>query len=327
MSFLPPEKRTYLFQTLDPLHVGTGGTRLGRVDNTVARDPATRLPKVPGSGLSGAVKDAYDLKLCNNGKTTRCAGAHGCGREDCKVCTLFGTAPSDEAGGVNNNKAQRGIMAFHDALLVAMPVASLLGPVWVVDQKFAAGLGLITGELTKLPSPDIAAPSKLKAWEDKVNIGSFLFPCNSDVAYKDSTRESLTEKIEFFTSSGATADDFCNITDNMVACHPSVFPLIVDTAMEVRTSVTINPYTGAAEEHKLFTLEAVPAGAVFQTELGYLGGKYPDKAFGGTHNTSTLFEDIENNGFPYLAYTGMGGNVTRGFGRVRFLGYFRNGGA
>lgn len=324
MSFLPPETKTYLFQTLDPLHVGTGGTRLGRVDNTVARDPATRLPKVPGSGLSGAVKDAYDLKLCNDGKTTRCAGANGCRRDDCKVCTLFGTAPSDEAGGMGNNKAQRGIMAFHDALLVAMPVASLVGPVWVVDQKFATRLGLITGEVKGLPNPDVAAPSGLKVWGDKVNMGSFLFPSNTKAAYSEPKIETLTKKIAFLKSSGATVDDFKEITANMVACHPSVFPLIVDTAMEVRTSVTIDPNTGAAKPQALFTLEAVPAGAVFQTDLNFLGGKYPEKAFKEGDNTAAhLFAAIEQDAFDYLRMTGMGGNVTRGFGRVRFLGRWK----
>ena len=324
MSFLPPETRTYLFQTLDPLHVGTGGTRLGRVDNTVARDPATRLPKAPGSGLSGAVKDAYDLKLCNNGKTTRCAGAHGCGNDECRVCTLFGTAPSDEAGSGSNNKAKRGIMAFHDALLVAMPVASLLGPAWIVEQEFAFRLGLITEQLSGLPNPDVAAPFSLKAWGDKVNLGSFLFPCNSAVPYEDSTTEKLNEKIEFLISNGVIADDFLKIAAGMVACHPSVFPLIVDTAMEVRTSVTIDPYTGAAKPQALFTLEAVPAGAVFQTDLNFLGGEFPEKAFQEGDNTARhLFTAIEQDGFDYLRMTGMGGNVTRGFGRVRFFGRWK----
>ena len=35
-----PEKRTYLLLTADPLHVGAGGYRLGRVDNAIVREPA-----------------------------------------------------------------------------------------------------------------------------------------------------------------------------------------------------------------------------------------------------------------------------------------------
>ena len=35
---------------LDPIE---GGYRLGRVDNTILRDAATNLPKIPGSSING----------------------------------------------------------------------------------------------------------------------------------------------------------------------------------------------------------------------------------------------------------------------------------
>ena len=41
---------------LDPIHVGTGGSRLGRVDNTIVRDPVTQIPKIPGSSLAGVMR-------------------------------------------------------------------------------------------------------------------------------------------------------------------------------------------------------------------------------------------------------------------------------
>ena len=41
----------YLLMTLDPVHPGAGGYRLGRVDNSIAREPGTRWPKIPGSSL------------------------------------------------------------------------------------------------------------------------------------------------------------------------------------------------------------------------------------------------------------------------------------
>jgi CRISPR-associated protein Cmr4 len=46
----------YLLMTLDPVHPGAGGYRLGRVDNSIAREPGTRLPKIPGSSLHGAAR-------------------------------------------------------------------------------------------------------------------------------------------------------------------------------------------------------------------------------------------------------------------------------
>ena len=86
----------------------------------------------------------------------------------------------------------------------------------------------------------------------------------------------------------------------------------------MRTSVSIDPDTGAAKRQALFTMEAVPAGAIFQTTLDFLGGElkapYAD--------ANGVFTAIETHGFPYLAFSGLGGNITRGFGRVRFLGHF-----
>ena len=56
---------------LDPIHVGTGGSRLGRVDNTIVRDPVTRIPKIPGSSLAGVMR-AYTAMA--EGKYPNCAG-------------------------------------------------------------------------------------------------------------------------------------------------------------------------------------------------------------------------------------------------------------
>jgi CRISPR/Cas system CMR subunit Cmr4 (Cas7 group RAMP superfamily) len=49
-----PER--YLLMTLDPLHVGAGGNRLGRVDLSIVREPGTKLPKIPGTSLHGAIR-------------------------------------------------------------------------------------------------------------------------------------------------------------------------------------------------------------------------------------------------------------------------------
>ena len=49
-------QQRYVLMCLDPLHVGTGGTRLGRVDMDIVREPGTRLPKIPGTSLGGAIR-------------------------------------------------------------------------------------------------------------------------------------------------------------------------------------------------------------------------------------------------------------------------------
>ena len=58
---LKPEK--IYAKALDPIHIGAGGYRLGRVDNTIVRDPATDVPKIPGTSIAGVVREFYTLYL------------------------------------------------------------------------------------------------------------------------------------------------------------------------------------------------------------------------------------------------------------------------
>jgi CRISPR-associated protein Cmr4 len=318
--------------------MGTGGTRLGRVDNTVARDPVTRLPKAPGTGIHGAVRDSYDLntlveKVKGASTSQRCAGPMNCKDKGCRTCILFGTAPDSENSQAH---ARRGIMAFRDGLLSAVPMASMAGPVWVAPKWFAEKIGTVEGALGDRSNPSVATASSLKVLPKKengeevsfVNLGSFLFPSKND--QKFSLPEQGNEKVSVINNH-LPSEVFAPWANRLVVCHEEVFPLIAETAMEVRTSVAIDPDTGAAEDKKLFTYEAVPAGSVFMVEMDFLGGKFPNSAFEkdekgiavNMQSAAPLFASVEKYGFPYLAFTGMGGNVTRGFGRVRFLGYIK----
>jgi len=44
-------------RALDPIHIGAGGYRLGMADNTIVRDPATDVPKIPGTSITGVVRE------------------------------------------------------------------------------------------------------------------------------------------------------------------------------------------------------------------------------------------------------------------------------
>ena len=74
----------YYALALHPIHVGTGGYRLGRVDNSIVREPGTNLPKLPGTSLSWACR-AYAAMVPGrysrqeNGRSNSCAGQ---GQED-----------------------------------------------------------------------------------------------------------------------------------------------------------------------------------------------------------------------------------------------------
>jgi CRISPR-associated protein Cmr4 len=84
-----PDVPKYFALALDPIHVGTGGMRLGRVDMTIVREPGTNLPKIPGTSLAGACRTYAAMQ--ENGKFPHCAGQGGhCGQPDCPICVTFG---------------------------------------------------------------------------------------------------------------------------------------------------------------------------------------------------------------------------------------------
>ena len=73
---------------LDPIHVGTGGAQLGRVDLTIVRDPVTKIPKIPGSSLAGVYRAyvAMDVEKYPNcaGIGLEDRGGH-CRQRNCEV--------------------------------------------------------------------------------------------------------------------------------------------------------------------------------------------------------------------------------------------------
>ncbi|WP_448593861.1 RAMP superfamily CRISPR-associated protein, partial [Thermoflexus hugenholtzii] len=139
------QKFLHIGLALDPIHVGAGGARLGRVELTIVRDPVTRVPKIPGSSLAGVYRTYVAMAEHEknsdrqvNGQSRpyfpHCAGlgqprgdylGH-CAQPDCPVCTVFGFARGrDQAGGF------AGLAAFTDAHVLLFPVPTRQGPRWI----------------------------------------------------------------------------------------------------------------------------------------------------------------------------------------------------
>ena len=123
--------------------------------------------------------------------------------------------------------------------------------------------------------------------------------------------------------------------------------------MEVRTSVSIDPETGAAADKALFTYEAIPRSAILWLDVvedDFKGAK--DRHFPRTENKCKVEEVEKENGAKEDRYTdnagnplgngevwekpldvvtagiklakllGVGGMGTRGFGRVRTVAHW-----
>ena len=305
------EVKTYHAIALDPIHVGAGGARLERVDLPIVREPGTNLPKIPGTSLSGPAR-TYTAMQTNryrwkkNSEEYSCAGKGGeggekhCGNVDpaCPVCVPYGFSKG-------SGNSMQGLVQFFDAQILLFPVASLAGTVWVTSPMALEGLGLSS----KFKAPDdgfYPLGDQLKN-KEKLNFGWLMLP------------------------KGEGSGDLTNlpvlgeIKQRTVLVSDKIFPKIVNSNLEVRTSVSIDPATGTAEEGALFTYEAIPRGTVLKFDVIYnsakyfrVGGQELKTEDGGDVGTQWVKAQVEK-GLKLFETFGIGGMGTRGMGRLKVL--------
>lgn len=308
------KRQRYLFITLDPVHVGTGGYRLGRVDNSIAREPGTRAPKIPGTSLHGAAR-TYAAYLY---ETPEAAGQnHDQIKEPDKnpVCYTFGY--------IGQGKAYSGVVSIFDAHIVLFPVYSMVGPIWVSTVERLAEAGFIAkpdGREQKQTPPDLQTNAALFTWRrDKpLNLGWLMINVGG---------QATVEAPEAWQG-----DRWNAVKDHIALVHEALFSQIVNSNLEVRTSVSIDPKTGAAQEGLLFTYEAIPRATFLTVDVvlddyrangqNWLLGTVSKTGKG--HNlpggswSGPL--DVVRAGFGMIEWLGIGGMGTRGFGRMAVVG-------
>ena len=255
MSF---EIHRFFLMTIDPVHVGTGGMLLGRVDNPIVREPGTRLPKIPGTALHGAIRHYAAARY---GKIS-CAGQKGhCGRPTCPICYTFGSIEG-EAGSFS------GVVSISDARILLFPVYSMVGPVWVTSPTalYDAGFGKKNDKGDLKPFEVDKEEKGTARWifssSEYLNLGWLMVKKE-----EGDIPSELSDKIP------------PQIQNRIVLVSDKLFSRIVNSNLEVRTSVSINPETGAAEEGALFTYEAIPRATVLWMDVVVddFRGEFPDK--------------------------------------------------
>jgi len=290
---------------LDPIHIGTGGSRLGRVDNPVVRDPVTRIPKLPGSSLAGVMR-AYAAMV--KGKYPACSGQGGepesghCGDHNCPICVTFGFTKGDRGGFA-------GLAAFSDAHVLLFPVATGQGPMWMGSP---ASLRMIE-ELKGFPHLSEDAVFQVDGnghKSQRINMGWLLLPAKT----LDNDSSAIEPAFETLGINDYIKKKLCVVPDKL-------FSYIVNSNLEIRTSVSINPETGAAEDGALFTYEALPRGTVLYWDITC---RHPAHfKIGGTAitgaTTPEAIHDIVTSAHSHLEHLGIGGMSTRGMGRLRVL--------
>jgi CRISPR-associated protein Cmr4 len=283
--------------TLDPTHIGTGGYRLGRVDNAIVREPGTNLPKIPGTSLSGAVRSAAAMRI----NKTQCAGqgGHCANFKDCPICYTFGSARDGGASGA-------GAVSLSDARLVLFPVASWDGPIWLTTLETLQEFGF-----NGLPA---SAPSS-----NQVFLSNGLQAVNNGFGLGWLMLEAAANKVTLTApASWQPSSELEHALTRTVIVHESILAHLVNSGLEVRTSVAIEPDTGAAKDGALFTYEAIPRAAFmsFDVTVDDYRSSFPKQ--NGAVNWQDV-KDVVEDGLSLAEYLGIGGMGTRGFGRIRKL--------
>jgi len=288
---------------VDPIHVGTGGARLGRVDNTIVRDPVTQVPKIPGSSLAG-VHRAYAAMVLED------ARANENERHYYPSDAGQGSASNDGGGAINAVFGHRnfaGLAAFSDAHLVLFPVASREGPVWVTAPTALRTVGaravVADGNQDKAQRPG----------KGPINLGWLQLAAESW-----SGLQAVKDALKAF---GVREDLYKNLSvvDRLVLVSDKLFGHVVNSNLEVRTSVAINPATGAAEDGALFTYEAIPRGAVLAWDVTCRDPRHFKEGRAPEVGTIAQVHEVVARAHPLLAALGIGGMGTRGMGRLEVL--------
>ncbi len=287
----------YLY-ALDPTHIGSGGYRLGRVDNTILRDAGTQLPKIPGSSINGTTRSAAIYALENESDRKMAIsyaratlGKEGCKREhsgkDDPVAKIFGFAEGDDKG-----TSQIGAVSFRDAEILAFPVPTMLGAKWITTAYLLQSAGI-----DKPPRPQNEEEVFIQensSSPKRLNLGWLLL-------------NTTAKKIPFIENINGLPIE--HIKDNLVVVHENIFPALVNANLETRTSVSIDFETGASCDGALFTYEATPRGTLFRGQVDFDDGRYPD--------LKDFCLDLIKKALKLSCNLGLGAMTTRGFGRMQ----------
>ena len=290
---------TYYGITVDPLHIGAGGYRLGRVDNTIIREPGTGLPKLPGSSISGVCRNyaIYGLDDQEQKKARECATdsndkkKNNCGK--CAICQTFGFANGE------TQTNQIGRVKFFDGSIVAFPVSTMAGPVWVTTASILKNLD--SSIPVKEPEKDkVLLNFDLPGSGSRINLGWLYMPYSKEPSLK-------------LPSEAVTNGYGTEISSRLVCVPQWLFPELVNSNLEVRTSVSIDFETGAADSGKLFTYEAIPRATLVSFDVVVDTLRCNDEWM------EEEVKKIVDRGLKLFESMGLGGMNTRGFGRMKIL--------
>jgi len=295
--------KKYFGRALDPIHVGAGGYRLGAVDNTIVREPATGVPKIPGTSIAGVIREFATIHTMESDEECKNKNSE----KDKRTCAEGKEKKIKQYFGDENNQ---GMLRFYDGQIIFFPVSSIQGTVWITTKEL---LEYWLGEVKDNNEEKVKIPEKI---EDKAYAIKGITSKQINLGWLFVEVKNITNGKEIILPS-----ELKDFLKRIVVVSDKLFSTIVNDNLEVRTSVRIDPTTGTAEKGALFTYEAIPRGTIIGFEVG-IDTRRDDKDK-DTHKNDDKKDpaSLIESAFSYLKLLGIGGLGTRGFGRIEVIEY------
>ncbi len=226
-------------RAISPLHAGTG-VGLGGIDLPIAREKATGVPYLPGSGLKGPLRD------------------------------LVTDVPTREAifgPDINNADAHAGALQVGDARLLLLPVRSLAGTFALVTSPHLLSRYLEDARAANLPNlpSDPSNPSKPETCYagSAIDTGNKVILEDLDLIptadTKDTTLSLWTTHLSSIDSPG--------LASRLCIVHDDVMSFLLETATEVVARIKLQPDTKTVQRGGLWYEENLPAESVLVSLL------------------------------------------------------------
>lgn len=259
-----------------PLHAGSGSD-LGIVDLPIQRERHTSFPKIEGSSLKGALREAVEQKVNSKSfndfndadvKIHRVFGYDNGGIDDKEKDSNGKTAKSrlDDALGGKTDFA--GAIGFTDARLLLFPIKSMKGVfAWVTCPKalkqFETDMKLSEGITTpELPSENTVATDNsicISKSKKKVVLEEYTFSIEEDNKVNELGKW-LAKHL--FNDDGSY---WCEkVKKDIIVLSDNDFKDFVNLSTEVITRTKISNETGTVDKENgaLFTEEYLPSESV-----------------------------------------------------------------
>ena len=296
------ETRLFYIHALTALHMGTG-QGIDVIDLPIARDQASGLPIVPGSGLKGVLRD--ELAPAN-------------GDDDTLWPALFGptTRQAEDA------EAHAGALALADAQLLCLPVRSAFGTfAWVTSpwilRRYRRDLGWVgaKGVPDAVPEVDdaqvaVTADSALRRGDGPVVFEELdLRPAGDTASAGAWARWIATRVFE-------GEDDWARLFgERFAVVSDAVMDFLAQTATEVRARVRIAEDTRTVAKGALWYEENLPPESLFWGWLTCSRSRRPKDERGGAELLHAFRERLGDD----ACRLQLGGKATVGRGQVRWI--------